>query len=115
METKVGELASPDHKRDAIHVPVVPMRAVGVLQPGQRLRDGVVDPFLREPVQPGQWFYLFLFPGTVTSLRHVWTHPGFPDEAAAVPVARRCERDVWAAVPNEVPRAFDLLPNPESV
>lgn len=114
METKVGALITADHKRDAIHVPVMPMRAVSVLQPGQRLRSGVVDPFLTAPVQPGEWFYLFLVPGTVTSLRHAWTHPAFPDEP--VPAEkRRSEAGVWAAVPCEVPRAFDLLPNPEVV
>jgi hypothetical protein len=36
-----------------------------------------VDPFLADPVQPGQMFWLFLYPQTITGLRHVWEHLAF--------------------------------------
>ncbi len=34
-------------------------------------------------MRPGQRFWLFIFPGQVTTLRHEWTHPAFPQEAVA--------------------------------
>ena len=81
--------------RDAVHVAVVSARAVQRLRPGDDVGFpgadneeasgtatlvGIVDPFLKAPVKPGQRFWLYLYPRTITGLCHHWTHPAFPDD-----------------------------------
>jgi hypothetical protein len=87
---KLGQLTDEVQRRDAIHIAVVPVVAGAVLAPGAKVEIvddtavpadpgvGVVDPFLRAEVKAGQRFWLFLNPGSITSLRHEWTHPAFP-------------------------------------
>jgi hypothetical protein len=98
---RLGQLIEDgDRRRDAIHIAVAPVTAAERLAPGQHVglvqegnlelvgpcdrNIGVVDPYLTEPVERGQRFWLFLYPGTITGLRHVWTHPAFTMAAAAI-------------------------------
>ncbi len=91
----LGEVPDETAKRDAVHIAVAPVIAGEILSPGQRVglgkngrvvgvnnigvKDiGIVDPFLRvKEIQVDQSCWLFLYPNTVTSLRHVWSHSAF--------------------------------------
>lgn len=102
LET-LGTIIDDRQKRDAIHLAVAPVRAVQRLMPGDHITivegraskarngegHGIVDPFLEQAVRPGETFWFVMYPRKVTSLRHVWSHPDFPDEVgvSAAPAA----------------------------
>lgn len=86
-------LPATEYRRDAIHIAIAPVTAAEQLVPGQRIGFvdegntqlvgvslkplGIVDPYLLESVLPGQRFWMLIFPGTITSLRHIWEHPDY--------------------------------------
>lgn len=98
-DLKIGQLIEGSAQRDAIHVAVVPLVAGETLYRGTRVRlksgslevvlkgdynedaIGIVDPFLSDDycwrLEKGQRFWCFLFPGSVTGMRHEWQHPAF--------------------------------------
>lgn len=105
LET-LGTIIDDRAGRDAIHLAVEPVKAGERLQPGQNVaissglayattackKLGIVDPFLKKPVEIGQKFWLVVYPRQISSLRHVWSHPDFADEIA-VPLQAKPEDD----------------------
>lgn len=94
MDTlKLGQIITSHQEKDATHIALAPVVAAQSLKPAQRVclasngkailsfdatdYVGIVDPFLRKTVNPGQKFWLWLEPGSITSLKHVWDHPAF--------------------------------------
>lgn len=102
----IGKLITTPAERDAIHVAIAPVTAANTLYPGQHINFygsdrkrviaaedsiGIVDPFLTKPVYPDQQFFMFLYPNTVTGMRHHWAHPAFDVENTS-------DRDIIAEV-----------------
>ena len=115
-DLKLGHLIEGEQFRDAIHIAVAPVTAKEKLYPGQRAGlvsgsncevaaarhgngQGIIDPFLDGAVFPGERCWLFLYPQTVTGMRHEWQHPAFADTpvaaAPAVPAADKPASEQW--------------------
>lgn len=102
-QIKLGVLCDSSAGRDAIHIAIAPVVAGHILEPGERVgwmdaeartvgrvpsTFGIVDPFLTDPVLPGQRFFVCLYQQSITSLRHIWTHPAFTETDVALPVTK---------------------------
>jgi hypothetical protein len=106
-EVRLGEFIGENEKadRDAIHIAVAPcITGDSHCRPGGKVKlafgtnnivlaaeydekecFGVIDPFLTAgwSLQKGQRVYVFLNPGSITGLRHHWSHPAFDNPPQA--------------------------------
>lgn len=102
-----GQIIDPDvphRNRDAVHIPIIKVRACTYLAPGAPITlikfdttnigakraegsdysavTAIVDPFLRASVEPGQLFYAWMKPDSTQNLWHDWTHHAVDKPAA---------------------------------
>jgi hypothetical protein len=122
----LGQLIDAHQQRDAIHVAVAPVVAHETLYPGQHIGFvdgstervapvadgrtikalGIVDPFLQQRVLRDERCWMFLYPRTITSLRHDWTHPAF---AGAAPPPKGAAERWLRALADEMGMSFANL------
>lgn len=109
-ELNLGQKITSPQIRDACHVAVAPVIAAHKLVAGRNIgfdKDGkasanratkfigIVDPFLLEPVFEGEQFWMFLYPNTITSLNHVWSHPSFDSVEEEQPISEKTSAEYW--------------------
>ena len=111
--TELGTTPEEGAGRDAIHVAVIPAVAEGTIYPAQRVSIeerggtfiaqavgdegfGICDPFQTGRVNNGERVWVMLDPGTITDMRHHWSHPNIPDDESAV-TRERIENEAGVA------------------
>lgn len=131
LET-LGTIHQYNEKRDAIHLAVEPVEAGMQLQPGQAIGvvqgiawpfghilclgtvvpyHGIVDPFIEGTVPKGSRFWCVLKPREITSLRHVWEHPDFPEEIQK----QEPKEEEYKLTPEDEHNTLVLLGEPKAV
>jgi hypothetical protein len=123
MNDYLGKLITSEQAKDAIHIAIAPVTAAEKLSPGDHVGlnadglatemaepIGVVDPFLKKVVRPGEKFWLLLYPNTITALRHEWTHPAFAVAAADTAGPIKSDSEAWIrAFAARIPLDYDTV------
>ena len=119
ISQSLGKIITQGNTRDAVHIAVASVTAIKQLFPGEHIGVsaegvagpsehpiGIVDPFLTAPVKASEQFWMFLYPNTITSLRHEWTHPAF------VVAAVKSTSELWIeAFAAELDQTYSRLMN----
>lgn len=131
-DPKVGNIIEGNAHRDAIHVAIAPVIAGQVIQPGEHIGFnrshtkvfpgankliGIADPFLKERIEIGDTFWIFLYPQTITGMRHHWQHPEFQEEGSMdfphpddIPDYLKNEHAAWIrGWASTIPLAYDVV------
>lgn len=113
VATMGGLLPDDAGGRDAVHVAVFSAFSDEKLLPGQDVAVaeqgegdaqvtgrgntiGIVDPFLKSAVAPGERFWVYLYPRTITALSHRWCHPAFEASVSNyTPPSQKLESEKW--------------------
>lgn len=113
VATMGGILPDDAGGRDAVHVAVFsavsgdklfPSQDVAVIQHGDPDTTvsasgetvGIVDPYLKRPVNPGERFWVYLYPRSITGLSHRWSHPAFEASATTyAPPSQKLQSQQW--------------------
>lgn len=95
----LGRIITTEQHRDAIHIAVAPVTAAHTMIAGRHFAFdekghasehtgkkpiGIIDPFLNCKVEAGQKCWGYLYPGSITSLRHQWAHPAFANDGHVI-------------------------------
>lgn len=128
VATMGGLLPDDTSGRDAVHVavfsafasvPLVPGQDVTIVHQGEKDIEvglvgdkvAVVDPFLKGRVRPGQRFWAYLYPRTITALSHRWSHPALEDaQSAYSPPSAKLDSEQWIRkFADSIPLHYDTI------
>lgn len=121
----IGQFLGHTGVRDAVHVPIISAKAYQLLEPGQHvllnehglvaacaiehLSLGVVDPFITGQVQAGSSVWIFVRPGSISTLTHQWTHPKVIDVAEVIPDKEKARVRLQEFAENELGVTLDTM------